>query len=204
MLQHIVAIISGAIFVLGIIAGIGPQNLNIINHAIKRNHSLEVSTASCLADLSLLLAGGIGLSLSGSKTIILVINVIGIIFMIGYLFVKIKSLFQHHEKFKVIDEHQTKRQAILKALALTFLNPLVFIDTIVLIGGTATHYNGLAWVDFMCGALLGDIIWISGITYIARSFSKQLNKIGVWIALDVMTIGIVSIILYKTIGYVIN
>ena len=203
MSAHLMAIFSGAVFVLAVIAGIGPQNLNIISHAIKKNHSLAVSTTCCVADLTLLIAGGVGLSLGGSKSIILTINIVGIIFMLWYLAVKVRGLFRHHEKFKVVEEEQTRNQAMLKALALTWLNPLVLIDTIVIIGGTSSHYHGMAWVDFMLGAILGDIIWIYGVTYLASSFADQLNRVGVWICLDLITIVIMLVILYKTIGFVI-
>ena len=203
MSAHLMAIFSGAVFVLAVIAGIGPQNLNIISHAIKKNHSLAVSTTCCVADLTLLIAGGVGLSLGGSKSIILTINIVGIIFMLWYLAVKVRGLFRHHEKFKVVEEEQTRNQAMLKALALTWLNPLVLIDTIVIIGGTSSHYHGMAWVDFMLGAIFGDIIWIYGVTYLASSFADQLNRVGVWICLDLITIVIMLVILYKTIGFVI-
>ena len=203
MSAHLMAIFSGAVFVLAVIAGIGPQNLNIISHAIKKNHSLAVSTTCCVADLTLLIAGGVGLSLGGSKSIILTINIVGIIFMLWYLAVKVRGLFRHHEKFKVVEEELTRNQAMLKALALTWLNPLVLIDTIVIIGGTSSHYHGMAWVDFMLGAIFGDIIWIYGVTYLASSFADQLNRVGVWICLDLITIVIMLVILYKTIGFVI-
>lgn len=204
MIENLTAIFSGAVFVLAVIAGIGPQNLNIIRHAIKRNHTFAVSTTCCLADLTLLIAGGVGLSLSGSKVIILIINIVGIIFMLWYLAVKVRGLFRHHEKFKIEEEKQTRNQAMLKALALTWLNPLVLIDTIVIIGGTSSHYHGAAWVDFMLGAILGDILWIYGVTLLARSFANQLNRVGVWITLDLITIVIMLVILFKTIGFVIH
>ena len=123
--------------------------------------------------------------------------------MLWYLLVKINGLFKHHAQVKFTGEWQSKNQAILKAFLLSWLNPLVFIDTVVIIGGTASHYKGVAWSDFMCGAILSYILWIFGITFVAQSFSKQLNRTMVWIALDIMTIAIMLIILYKTIRYVI-
>lgn len=203
MLTHILAVLSGTIFVLGIIAGVGPQNLFIISHAIKKNHTWTVAMTCCFADLTLLLLGAIGLTFSGSSTVILIINIIGILFMLWYLYEKIKGLFRHRKKLQFEDVPQTRSQVIVKALALTWLNPLVFIDMIVVVGGTATHYSGMAWTHFMLGAVLGDLIWVFGVTAIARSFADKLNRVGVWVALDIMTIIIMFAILYKTLGYVI-
>lgn len=202
-MHNLVAILSGALFVLAIICGIGPQNLNIITHAIRKNHSMTVSSITAFADIFLLLAGGIGLSLSGSKTIIIIINIAGIIFMSWYLMTKIKGLFRHHDALVIKNEKESRKKAIIRALALTFLNPLVLIDMIVIIGATSSHYHGIEWVNFILGAILGDLVWVFGITFIAQSFSKQLNRVGVWFSLDIMTIIIMIVILYKTILFLI-
>ena len=202
-MHNLVAILSGAIFVLAIICGIGPQNLNIITHAIKKNHSMMVSSITAAADISLILAGGIGLSLSGSKSIIIIINIAGIVFMSWYLMTKVKGLFGHHGALVIKNVKESKKKAIIRALALTFLNPLVLIDMIVIIGATSSHYHGGDWFNFILGAILGDLIWVFGVTFIAQSFSKQLNRVGVWVTLDIMTIIIMIVILYKTILFVI-
>ena len=202
MFQDMFTILSGIIFVIGVIAGIGPQNLNIISHAIKNNHSVAVTTTSCLADLVLLLIGVFGLSFNGSKPFLFLINIIGIVFVLWFLFLKIRGLFNHRNKFYIKNEHTTKVQAILKALALTWLNPLVIVDMLVIIAGAATHYHGVSWTCFVIGAVLGDIIWLYGLTFFARKFSGKLDRIEVWITLDLMTILIMLFILYKTIGFV--
>ncbi len=204
MLNHVVAILSGAIFVIAVIAGIGPQNLNIISHAIKKHYDTEVSITCFIADSILILAAGIGLSLANSHFLVLFINIIGILFIGWYLYYKIRLLFKPRAKLSITECDDTQSQAILRALALTWLNPLVFIDTIVVIGGNATHFYSIDRVDFLIGALLGDFIWIFGIAYIAKCFSSQLNRNIVWIILDVITIVIMSIVLYKTVKFVVN
>ena len=204
-MSHILSIISGAVFVMAVIAGVGPQSLNIMTHAIRRNNTYSVATTCFLADSVLILLGGIGLSLSGAKDIVLMINIIGILFMTWYVINKFISLFKHRNEFHIDDQIPlTQKQAIIKATAMTFLNPLVFIDTIVVIGGTASQYQGLNWLDFMVGALLGDFLWIYGLAWLSKSFSDKLNRKIIWILLDIMTIIIMLIILYKTISYVIH
>ncbi len=202
-MHNLVAILSGALFVLAIICGIGPQNLNIITHAIKKNHSFTVSSITAFADISLLLAGGIGLSLSDSKTIIIIINIIGIVFMCWYLMTKVRGLFGQHDALVIKNVKESRKKAVIRAFALTFLNPLVLIDMIVIIGATSSHYHGVEWVNFIIGAILGDLIWVFGITFIAQYFSKQLNRVSVWITLDVLTILIMLVIIYKTILFLI-
>lgn len=203
MLNNLLAILSGAMFVLAIIASIGPQNLNTLTHGIKRNHAYLVATTCFFADGVLILAGGFGLNLGKSKIIIDAINLVGLIFILWYLLYKIRSLFQSHSKFKISNKLLTKKQSIIQALALTWLNPLVFLDTIVIIGGTSLQYVGVAHINFILGALLGDFVWLFGLTAVATKFSHRLNRTWIWISLDVMTIIIMFIILYKTIKFLV-
>ena len=191
---------GGTLFVIGIIAGIGPQNLNTMSHAIRRNHEYTVALTCFLADGLLILAGGLGLKLFDSKWIIVLINIIGIIFLFYYLWTKIRGLNEpHHIKFS--NDILDKKNAIFRALALTWLNPLVFIDTIIVIGGASTHYTGLQNFAFISGALLGDFIWLFGLTLIARTFAKHLNRQAVWFILDVLTILLVSYVLIKMVSF---
>lgn len=204
MLNHLLIVLSGAIFTIAAIAGIGPQNLNIISHAIKKHYAMEVALTCFIADIILIITGGIGLSLTDSHSIIFFINIVGIVFIVWYLYNKIKILFKTRTKLIIDECHDTKTQAILHALALTWLNPLVFLDTIVVIGGTATHYSGFSRVDFIAGALIGSFTWTFSITYLAKRFSEQLNRSYIWILLDIITIIIMTVILYKTVMFVIT
>lgn len=203
MLNNILAIISGAVFVLAIIAGIGPQNLNTLTHAIKKNYPYTVATTCFFADVTLILIGVFGVGLNHNKIIVDTINLIGIIFMLWYLLLKLRGIFHKHTKFKVGNRLLSKKQSILQALALTWLNPLVFMDTIVIIGGTSLQYTGIAHTNFIIGAVLGDFIWLFGLTTIAKKLSHRLNRVEVWVTLDIITIIIMIIILYKTIKFLI-
>ncbi len=200
VLEFIGAVFSGAILVIGIIAGIGPQNFNTMSHGIRRNHEYWVATTCFLADAVLILIGCIGLSLTNSKLFILLINIIGVAFLSYYLWIKVRDFNKPHN-IKFNHEILSKKAAILRALGLTWLNPLVFIDTIVVIGGASTHHIGWQHTAFTLGALLGDFIWLYGLTLISRTFAEKLNRPQVWMLIDVSTIILVAIILIKMISY---
>ena len=200
MLAFFATLFAGALFVLGVIAGIGPQNFNTINHAIRRNHEYAVATTCFLADSVLILVGCIGLQFTNSKWLLLVINLIGIAFLIYFLWKKVRGLNVPHQvkfNYEILD----KKTSILRALALTWLNPLVFIDTLVIIGGASTHYHGLSHFAFTLGALFGDFIWLFGLTLVARTFSEKLNRPAVWMLIDISTIILVAYILIKMISF---
>lgn len=206
-MNNILIVLNGIIFVLALFPGIGPQNLNTMSHGIKKNHAYAVALTCFICDGALIVLGGAGLKLSNSNTIILIINCLGVIFISMYLFVKIKSLFNLfniHETYKISNEHDTLKTSILRALLLTWLNPLVFIDTIVVVGGTASHYIDFNWYLFMLGTIIGDFIWQFGLVYISGKLSHKLNQIKVWVTLDVITVCILSYVLYKTITLVVH
>jgi|LauGreDrversion4_2_1035121.scaffolds.fasta_scaffold59796_4 L-lysine exporter family protein LysE/ArgO len=192
--------LGGAVFVLGVIAGIGPQNLNIMTHAIRRNHEYAVVTTCFLADSILILLGGIGLALTGAKWFLLLINVVGIIFLLYYLLLKIRDLNKPHE-VKFANTILDKKTAIFRALAFTWLNPLVFVDTIIVIGGASTHYLGINHMAFIIGALLGDFIWLFGLNFISRKYADKLNQPGVWFMIDIVTILLVAYVVIKMISF---
>lgn len=194
---------TGLFFVLAILPGIGPQNLNTLTHAMKKNYHYLVGTTCVLADGVLILFGCIGLKLSDSSVLILIINIIGIIFISYYVILKIKDLFKIHIRYKIDSKLDDKRTSIIRALVLTWFNPLVFIDTIIIIGGTSSHYTGTNWYMFTVGAILGDIVWIYGLVFIASMLSHKLNKPSVWLVLDVLTIFIMVFVLYKTISLIV-
>lgn len=200
MLEYLITIFSGALLVIGIIAGIGPQNLNTMSHAIRRNHEYWVATSCFIGDSALILIGCVGLQFADSKIFLTIINIVGIIFLSYYLWLKLKGLNKPRD-VKFDRQILSKRAAILRALGLTLLNPLVFIDTIVVIGGTSTHYLGIHHSAFIIGALAGDAIWLYGLTILSRTFSDKLNRPRVWMLIDLATIVIVAYILIKMIGY---
>lgn len=190
---------TGMIFVIGIIAGVGPQNLNVISHSIRRNHEYAVATTCFIADSILIIVGCIGLEITNSKALILIINIAGILFLAYYLWLKIQGLKTPHD-IKLNSNYVDKKIAILRALAMTWLNPLVFIDTIVVIGSISTQYHGWKNNAFMLGAVIGDFIWMFGLMFIARRFSEKLNRPRVWLIIDISTILLVGAILLKLIS----
>jgi L-lysine exporter family protein LysE/ArgO len=199
-----ITLLTGFFFTLAILPGIGPQNLNTLSHGIKKNHHYLVGTTCVIADGVLIIIGCLGLKLSDSHSIILTINIVGILFISYYIISKIKNLFKAHTKYKINLTLDDKKTSIIRAIILTWLNPLVFIDIIIIIGGASKHYTGVNWYWFTLGAILGDIIWIYGLVFISSKLSNKLNNPTVWIILDIFTICIMIFILYKTLILIIK
>lgn len=203
MLEFFMTFLGGAIFVIAVISGIGPQNLNTMSHAIYRNHEYWVAGTCFIADSILIVLACIGLQLSNSKILITSINLVGIIFLAYYMWLKLKGLNKPHD-LRFANVVVDRKTAIIRALGLTWLNPLVFIDIFIVIGGASTHYQGVLVTAFTLGAVLADFVWLFGITFIARTFATKLNRPSVWMVLDITTILLVAYILIKMILFFIK
>jgi len=198
--MNISIVLSAMLFVVAVISGVGPQSLLIIGHGVRRNHAFWVACSCMFADLVLILAAGYGLAATDSSILILWINIFGLLFVGWYLYSKITGLFQSHE-LKLSQENLTKSNAILRALAITFLNPLVLVDTVVIIGGNSLHYKGLDHRSFMLGAVLGDLIWVMGIAYLSYKLANKLNNKYFWIIMDLVTIVIMVIVFTRIVSF---
>ena len=88
---------------------------------------------------------------------------------------------------------RSRRAAIVTTLALTYLNPHVYLDTVVMLGSVANGYAGSRWT-FAAGAALGSVLWFSGLGYGARAASPALDRPRTWQILD-LVIGCMMILL---------
>ncbi|RKN38515.1 LysE/ArgO family amino acid transporter [Streptomyces hoynatensis] len=77
------------------------------------------------------------------------------------------------------------RTAVLTCLALTWLNPHVYLDTVLLLGSVAADHGSLRWV-FGLGAMLASLTWFAGLGYGARLLGGLLSRPGMWRALDAL------------------
>jgi L-lysine exporter family protein LysE/ArgO len=78
-----------------------------------------------------------------------------------------------------------RRSIVTTALALTFLNPHVYLDTVVMLGTLATQHGGGRWV-FAAGAGTGSIVWFAALGFGARALSRPLGRPSTWRVVDVL------------------
>ena len=187
---------------LGLVAGIGPQNTNLIEHAINRHHHYLVSIAS-FSEVILTILGCVYFDHEKSKLVIAIVNVAGILFLAYYLFGKLKTL-RISKQCSQVKQSQTKKQVLSKALMLVWFNPLVYVETLVLIGGDSANYYGLQHILFILGCICGYGVWKFGVPTIVSHYSQLLNRPPIWKALDIATICMVGYVLIKVTGIILH
>jgi L-lysine exporter family protein LysE/ArgO len=189
-------LIPGLLTGLALIVAIGAQNAYVLRQGIRRSHVGLVVAICAVSDVVLIVAGvsGIGTIVDRAPTAIEVVRWLGVAFLTWY---GLSSLWRARRadalsaSGEVVD---ARRSVALKALALTWLNPHVYLDTVLLLGSVAnTHGSPGRWW-FAAGACLGSILWFSGLGFGARLLAPVLARPRAWQVLDVL-IGIVMLLI---------
>jgi L-lysine exporter family protein LysE/ArgO len=141
-----------------------------------------------VSDLVLIAGGvaGIGAIVQHAPTALTVVRWLGVAFLTAY---GVRSLWRARRAEALTAAPATEprlRGAMVQAVALTWLNPHVYLDTVLLLGSIAAHHgpSGKWW--FAVGAGLGSIVWFTGLGYGARLAAPLLSRPRAWQVLDVL------------------
>lgn len=171
---------------LGLILAIGPQNAFVMRQGLKRSYVFVTCLACSLADVSLIAAGilGVGALVSSIKGAELLIAVGAAVFLVGYGALRVKSSM-NPEAINLDGEAEGSLFATIAALlAITFLNPHVYFDTLLLIGGASTGFVGDEKIAFGVGAAAASFIFFFSLGYGAKRLSNVLNRPEAWKVID--------------------
>ena len=175
--------VQGFIIGSSLIIAIGPQNLYLINQGLKKNYTFIVVLICSLSD-SLLIIFGIYLSnsiLNFSGSIIITMKLIGGIWLILYGISKIKNSRNHIIKNQEFNETSFTK-VILTTLAITYANPHVYLDTVILLGSISVNFNNKLF--FGLGAILASFVFFFSLGYFSNFLSKYIKSKKVWFYID--------------------
>ena len=175
--------IQGFIIGSSLIIAIGPQNLYVINQGLKKNFVFIVVLICSLSD-SLLIVCGIYLSnniLSLNPSIITIMKLIGGIWLILYGINKIKNSRQHEIKSSEINEASFTK-VVLTTLAITYANPHVYLDTVILLGSISINFDSKFY--FGLGAIFASFIFFFSLGYFSHFLSQYVKSPKVWFYVD--------------------
>jgi len=189
---------AGMVLSISLIMAIGPQNAHVLRMGLQRQH-LWLTVAVCaVADIALIGLGVLGLAQLGGLSDKLHGALVGagVLFLAVYgwqafqRFLHPKTLAivavdDASETLRPVVAPVTRRQALMSALAFSWLNPHAWLDTAVLIG-TASLAYGQGSTVFGMGAAAGSVVWFLVLGVAAFWLGRRLNSLHVWRALDGM------------------
>lgn len=181
-------------FLLGtsLIVAIGAQNAFVLKQGLKGEFVLAIVLICSLSDALLIAAGvaGLGTLVSQSPTLLLGVTAGGAIFLFIY---GARSFLRAVRPGMLEPERGSAGKlsaAITACLAFTFLNPHVYLDTVLLLGSLSGRYSGAARAAYGVGATLGSFVWFFALGYGARLLQPLFADPRAWRVLDIM-IGLV-------------
>ena len=188
--------LEGFALSIGLILALGPQNVFVMRQGLMRSHVFAVCLACSVFDAVLITAGvlGMGSILSRIEGAEFIIAVGASIFLVSYGLLRIKSAMNPLGMTTEGEGENELAPTIAAAAAFTFLNPHVYVDTLLLIGGTSSRYVGDERLAFGIGAATASFVFFFSLGYGARSLSEALNKPEVWRYIDLSIAAVMFII----------
>ena len=182
----LLAVASGLALGLGLIVAIGAQNAFVLRQGLRLEHVAAVVAVCAVSDVVLILAGvlGAGAVLGRLPWLVPVVCFAGAAFLLGYGVLAARRAMRPGAL--VPDAAGTRAGLAVTVgtcLALTWLNPHVYLDTVVLLGSTASTYGEHRW-QFAAGAGLGSVLWFTGLGYGARLLRPVFARPAAWRVLD--------------------
>ncbi|ALR92448.1 LysE/ArgO family amino acid transporter [Vibrio sp. Vb5031] len=168
---------------------IGAQNAYVLNQGIKRNHHLTTATICSVLDMIFISLGifGGGAILSQNEILLTSVTLGGIAFLIFYGLLSLKSAFKPESESESKGEivARGRRTVILGALAVTVLNPHLYLDTVVILGSIGGQFEGHERIAFALGTIMASFVWFYTLSIGAAKLGPTLSKPKVKKTIDI-------------------
>ncbi|MFG3254770.1 LysE/ArgO family amino acid transporter [Streptomyces sp. NPDC048172] len=170
---------------LSLIVAIGSQNAFVLRQGIRREAVLGVVVLCALSDAALITAGvaGVGAVVEAWPPLLTLVGLAGGGFLLTYAVLAARRALRPEAMTAEGGTASSRRAALLTCAALTWLNPHVYLDTVLLLGSVANGHGDERWV-FGAGAVLGSVVWFAALGYGARLLTGFFARPASWRALD--------------------
>ena len=186
MTDALTAVAAGFGTGLSLIVAIGAQNAFVLRQGIRRDAVLAVVGICALSD-ALLIAlgvGGVGAVVVAWPGALTAVGWIGGAFLLCYGVLAARRVLRPSGVLRADgDAAGSRRRAVLTCLALTWLNPHVYLDTVFLLGSVAADRGALRWT-FGLGAAGASLVWFAALGFGGRHLGRFLARPAAWRVLD--------------------
>lgn len=191
-------LIYGLVTGLGLIVAIGAQNVFVLRQGIARRHVFAVASTAALCDAALIVVGvaGVGSAVAASPFLARLAAVGGALFLTVYGFLSLRSALRGQVvRLEDIGSAVTSTRAAVGAvMAVSLLNPHVYLDTVVLLGGIGGQLAGADRLSFAVGAVAASVLWFFGLAYGARALAPLFRRPAATRVLDLLVAAVMFLI----------
>jgi len=200
----VLAYLAGLGLGLSLIVAIGAQNVFVLRQGLRREHVLPVVLICAISDAVLIVAGvaGLGLLVQQAPWLVTVARWAGAVFLLAYGLMAARRAWKGTDAGLRADPTSLPGSAVgagpdanrtvtatrlapvvLTVLALTWLNPHVYLDTVLMLGSVASTHGEARWL-FAAGAITASFAWFTGLGFGARFLGRWLSTPRAWRVLD--------------------
>lgn len=192
--MDIATFIEGLTVSVALLVAIGPQNAYLLRQGLRHRHVAAVATTCFVSDVALISAGvlGVGAIIATSEALKFWLGWGGAAFLLWFAFRSARSALNPEAiSQEAIDQSagdaagKGPRTAVVHALAFTFLNPWVYMDTMGIVGTYSVKYaTDVERWTFLVGACTASALWFYGLGYGAKKAAPLFAKPVTWRVLD--------------------
>ncbi|WP_243858945.1 LysE/ArgO family amino acid transporter [Actinomyces sp. ZJ308] len=178
---------------LGLILAIGAQNAWVLRQGVRREHVGLVVLICALSDILLIATGtgAIGWVSSMAPWVLQVLRWGGVLYLVGFAASSIRSALRPGSLEQ--SEARPASSVALTTLALTWLNPHVYLDTVVMLGTVTNSYGSQRWMA-AAGAMAASVVWFAGLGFGAHALSKPLASPRTWRVIDLLVAAVMLVV----------
>ncbi len=175
--------LAGMLTGLALIVAIGAQNAFVLRQGIRREHLVPVLLVCITADALLISLGtaGVGVLVQSHPRALTVVTWVGVAYLVVYGLLSLRRALSPGALTAAAPA--SRGSVVLTTLAITFLNPHVYLDTVVMLGSIAGGFEEQRWA-FAAGAATGSLVWFTGLGLGARWLAGPLGHPRTWQVLD--------------------
>jgi len=195
---------TGFLLGLSLIVAIGAQNAFVLRQGLLRKYVFHIAFFCAISDALLISIGVSGMSIFLSEFVqknSKIIFTLSAFWLIGYGILRLYSLIKKNTLIEIDNSKSNKLKSTISVVfLLTFANPHVYLDTMILIGSISQQYIGNDKTFFAVGACLASFIWFFTLAYGAKKLYPLMQKPISWIILDILIAIIMFTIAFKLIS----
>jgi L-lysine exporter family protein LysE/ArgO len=189
---------------LGLIIAIGAQNAFVLKQGIARRHVFATALVCTCIDAFLIASGvlGLGAIINGTPLLLFAVTAVGTLFLLWYGSKSFVAVFNPTVLTDDMGDDArggSLRSTLLALLAFSLLNPHVYLDTVIMVGGIGSRHPAAQRLSFILGATSASAIWFFGLAYGAGFLAPLFKKKVTWRILD-FAIGCVMLFIAAKLG----
>lgn len=170
---------------LTLIIAIGAQNAFVLRLGLARNHVAIAVVVCAVSDALLIVLGisGLGALFRSIPTALVIMKWVGVAYLLWYAVRSFRSAMRPNALIAGEQPLLSRRSVLLMVLGFTFLNPHVYLDTVLLLGSIGNQYEPNQWW-FALGASIASVTWFSVLGFGARTAAPLMSRPITWRILD--------------------